>query len=801
MVEFTVASAKAYADPFNDVDVDVIFSRNGESWRIPAFWRGGNRWTVRFAPPIPGGYSYRLQATDSANPDLNGHPGNVQVIAYAGASALLKHGMLRVSANHRYLEHADGTPFYWLGDTWWMGLSGRLSWNDFQTLVADRKAKGFTVAQMAAGLVPFEEVCPQDPGCGNEGGAVWEPGFARINPGYFDAADRRIQLLIDAGIVPEIEGAYNTYLSQMGAPKMKKHWRYLIARYGAYPIVWNLSDDLTDPPASIASRVSQAYPGEVTPGWTEIARYVRATDPYHHPLTVNEDAQPFDFPLQEETLTEFDQLQPAHLGAPSLANEVMQLNKRYARVDLTKPVVVGEIGYELIYGEHRDDFQRMAFWLAMLNGAAGYTYGAAPTYEVNNPSKPLHRRQYTFFTWQEGMNLPGSHDVSLSAKFLQQFPWWQLSPHPEWVTPGGTTLLEPHRGREFDLDNFDFYLLTNPDGTPTDDALRTPEAVVPGGEWKALHGTFRRPYVAGIPGKLRIVYTSGFPTPPTVLALEQGVRYHAYYWDPILGIKFDLGAVAAPNPGAIVLQERFDGADTTDWSDRAASRARRLDGELIATGETMSVTDQVTLRDGVLAVDARSDASAGLLLRFEDADNYAAAIFSAKEKVLYWVVRTKGVNSGRLGVVPVASLGPSLRLSAEARRQWGAAAITDGQQTYATPIVDISGQTPAVTSAVDVGQIKAGAVGLLHPDDGPPQRFANFEVRQSPTIAPDTTLERKLFDARGVYRGELNGPGWDDWGRDKAILLNAYRPERLPTTEDWVLVLDATPVISDSPKR
>src|SRR5262249_9018205 len=161
------------------------------------------------------------------------------------------------------------------------------------------------------------------------------------------------------------------------------------------------------------------------------------------------------------------------------------------------------------------------------------------TYEVNDPEKPLHRIQYTFLTWQEGMNLPGSSQVALSAKLLRQYPWWQLVPHPEWVTPHGTTLLEPHRGKEFDPSIFDPQVMQNGDSGPTDEFLRAPEAQIPGGEWKAGHGTFRLPYAAGIPRKLRIVYTSGFFSPPTILNLERGVRYQAYYWEPRLGIKFD----------------------------------------------------------------------------------------------------------------------------------------------------------------------------------------------------------------------------------------------------------------------
>ena len=802
MVEWTMKSQKRYSDPFNEVEVDVIFSRGDQTWRVPTFWRGGQRWTVRFAPPSPGEYTYYLESTDGANPDLNGHRGQVTITPYAGDNPLLKHGMLRVSATKRYLEHSDGTPFFWLGDTWWMGLSDRLPWSGFQQLTADRKAKGFTVVQIVAGLVPTEELCPEDPGCRNEGGAVWEPGFTRINPGYFDAADRRIQFLINAGIVPEIEGAYSSVLAQTGVAKMKQHWRYVIARYGAYPVLWNLSDDLADPPPSIASRVPKALQYVLAPpGWTEIARYVRSTDPYHLLLTVNEGGLPFDAPiqpLQDETLTDFDQIQPTHWGWPTLGTEVVQLDKHYARTDLTKPVVVGEIGYDNHFATHLENFQRAAFWLAMLNGAAGHTYGAAPTFEVNNPDKPLHRTQYTFMTWEEGMRLPGSYQLGLSAKLLRQYPWWQFAPHPEWITPGGTTLLEPHKGRDPAVDNFDWATIINENYESTDDFLRRPETMVPGGEWQARGGTFRRPYAAGIPGKIRVVYIPTFglgaPTPPTVLELERDVRYHAYYWDPILGIKFDLGAVQIPAAGAIELQDDFEG-DSRAWSEHASSKGLRQGGQFVAKGETMSVVNIIKEQDCVVDVDARGKASTALLLRYLDADNYVAAVFSAKEKTLYMMTRLKGINSGKLGAVPVSSLDMNVHLSTEVRANWGAASLTDGKQTYSTPIVDISGSQEVSLLPIGLGQttsgIFAGSVGLWHQDDGLEQHFKNFRVRRSPAILPDDTLNRKLYDARGIYRGELSGPGWDQWGRSKTILLSAYRAERFPTFQDWVLVLDA----------
>jgi hypothetical protein len=776
--EQTFESQKSYADPFNDLDVDVIFSKDAQNWRVPTFWRGGSKWTVRFAAPTPGEYTYHLESTDKSNPDLNGHEASVRIAGYSGASALRQHGMLRVSRDKRHFEQADGTPFYWLGDTWWTGLSDRLPWDGFQKLTANRKSKGFTVVQIVAGLVPSnEEQAPVDPGFHNEGGAVWDPDFKRINPGYFDVADRRIQLLVDAGIAPAIVGAWHQALGQMGVAKMEKHWRYIIARYGAYPVFWVVGGEVFDPPAEIGNKAAGiVLDGKLTdlrsPGWSDVARYIRATDPYHHPVTVHEIPPPFDIPLKDESLTDFDLFQPSHMGWPSIAVEVALVDMCRSRTSVTKPEVVGEIGYEGIGATHLEDFQRVAFWLAMLNGAAGFTYGSNPVFEAYTADKPFQRSKYTLLTWEEGMDLPGSYEISLGAKLLQQYPWWQFEPHPEWVTPRGTTLLEPRSERNgSELGTWDA-LLTS--GFPQPSGSVWP---YPAGEWKAKDGNFFLPYAAGIAGKVRVIYLPCFGlfcrTPPTVLGLEPGVRYHAYYWEPTLGVKFDLGAIERPSPGAVLLEDNFEDSKNSNWTDYGAKRGA---GRMAAAGTSLAIVNKVNEQDLVAAVDGKSDASAGLVLRYHDAANYLAAVYSPTTKSVYLVDREKGADGSPLGSTPVAALGPNFRLSAEARGGWAAVSITDGRTTYTSKIVA-------------VGNTTAGGAGLKH-ESGPPQSFAHFELRKSPMLVTDDHLEKKLYDARGVYRGALTGPPWDDFGKEKVLLLDAYQPAPLPMPQDWVLVLE-----------
>src|SRR3989344_1846965 len=65
---------------------------------------------------------------------------------------------IRLSKNKRYLIDEKGKPFFWLADTWWYGMTARTSWEDFKTLVADRKKKGFTVIQTVVGVPPEVDI-------------------------------------------------------------------------------------------------------------------------------------------------------------------------------------------------------------------------------------------------------------------------------------------------------------------------------------------------------------------------------------------------------------------------------------------------------------------------------------------------------------------------------------------------------------------------------------------------------------------------------------------------------------------
>ena len=436
-VEITLTARQPHADPFNDVTVDVLFTDPGGALRrVPAFWAGGSLWKVRYASQLAGRHRWHSECGDAKDKGLHGVAGVVEVAPYRGDNALYRHGPVRVAADRRHFEHADGTPFFWLGDTWWMGLCHRLHWPDeFRQLASDRRAKGYNVIQIIAGLYP--DMFPFDPRGANEAGFPWEIDYARIRPEYFDAADARLRFLVEQGFTPCIFGAWGYFLPWLGVEKMKQHWRYLIARYGAWPVVWCVAGE-----ANLPWYLAQGFPyddRQQVHGWTDVTRYVLATDPFHRPVTLH----PMGMgPLtarhvvDDPSLLDFDMLQTPHGERGAVGPTVTAVTNSF-QARPTLPVVDGEASYEMLMDKITAEWPRAMFWLCMMNGAAGHTYGANGIWQCNRRGQPHgaspRGTNYGAIPWEDAMNLPGSRQIGLGKKFLEGLPWQRLVPQPGTV--------------------------------------------------------------------------------------------------------------------------------------------------------------------------------------------------------------------------------------------------------------------------------------------------------------------------------------------------------------------------------
>jgi hypothetical protein len=440
MTEVTYTAKAPHDDPFNTVTLDAVFTDpHGHELKVPAFWAGGDKWKVRYASPEKGTHRYRTVCSDMKDGGLHDVAGEVEVGAYTGANPLYLHGPIRVASDRRHFVHADGSPFFWLADTWWMGLCHRLHWPDeFARLATDRKAKGFNVIQIVAGLYP--DMHPFDPRGANEAGHPWEEKYARIRPEYFDMADRRLMYLVDQGFSPCVVGAWGYFMPWMGVEKAKQHWRYLIARYGALPVIWCAAGE-----ANLPWYLAKGFPyddrKQVTE-WTEVMRYIRATDPYHRPLTIHPTGigrLSARNATDDVALLDFDMLQTPHGQRSAVGPTVSTMQQSYADKP-TMPVIDGEPAYEMLGDTLPTQWTRQMFWLCMTNGAAGHTYGANGIWQCNREGEPHgpspHHNGgvgYGKIPWNEAMNLPGSRQVGLGKKLFERFEWQKFVPHPEWA--------------------------------------------------------------------------------------------------------------------------------------------------------------------------------------------------------------------------------------------------------------------------------------------------------------------------------------------------------------------------------
>ncbi len=482
VAEVVLESSTAYQSPLIDLKLDAVVTRpDGKQHRIPMFWAGGTHWCLRYSSNVIGTHTFRTECSDTTNKSLHGTRGTVEVSAYHGENPLFRHGPIRVAKDQRHFAHTDGTPFLWLADTWWKGLCKRMTWQGFQKLTADRKAKGFNAVQIVCG--PYPDEAMMEPRWENEGGMPYlKKDFSVVNPKYFEFADRRIKHLVNAGIVPVIVGGWGrpqgggkSTLIQVGLDGYKRHWRNLVARYGAYPTVWMVGGEAKD-----------AYGP-----WSELASYLKKTDPYQRLTCYHAPGHPRTA-LKDNSMFDFDMIAIGHDGMDTV-NRTFKLMRDSFDASPKRPALCGEACYEGHMQTNFQYIQRHMFWSFILSGAAGHTYGAAGIWHASVEGDPGITPVYDWTTWREGMHYPGSKQLGLGKKLLEQYPWAQFETHPEWVEKGC--------------------------------------------------------FAAGIPGRIRVIYLprrniynwKGI----TVKGLEPDVTYTAFYFDPATGRRFNQGGVVS----------------------------------------------------------------------------------------------------------------------------------------------------------------------------------------------------------------------------------------------------------------
>ena len=271
-VEIAVESSRSYSNPYRDVNVEAIFSGPGGMQLVrPAYWDGGSTWRVRFAPTQPGRWHYRIASDQQADEGLSGITGELECVEEASSLAIYRHGFLRKEPGGRHLAHADGTPFFWLGDTHWRFAweswdeSNKPGWtSQFRGMVDKRAAQGFTIYQ--CNLMSFAATSP-----------CWMPGkeYQMVDVTYFQTVvEPRMAYIAEHGLVNALGLGWFMAVDADTAG-LARFARYIVARYGSYPMVWTLGGEVAGyDPALRQQRVDS---------WRQVALSIRDADGYNQP--------------------------------------------------------------------------------------------------------------------------------------------------------------------------------------------------------------------------------------------------------------------------------------------------------------------------------------------------------------------------------------------------------------------------------------------------------------------------------------------------------------------------------------
>jgi len=425
--DITIKNGKHYDNPYLDTRVIGEFtSASGSKIRLFGFWNGNDEWVVRFAPTEIGIWKYYISFEDC---DAYAS-GEIEATEYNGSNELFRHGFLRVSKNKRYLEYADGTPFFWLADTHWLGLGSRERLNEsnsplFETMfhgeAAYRRLQGYTVYQMNF----FASASGDCTGVGtsNEGGDIWQgEKFELINPEFFKNCDERIDYLTSIGIVPCLGIDWGRYITGENVKGYERITSYIIARYSSYPVVWFVAGEFAGSKEWML--------------WNSIGNIFEREDAYGQVTTIHGCGE--NFIKNPETTTEtladvfrnekwFDMvmIQTGHL--PHLMNR--NVWRYYYDLAPIKPIFEAEQAYEGIW-EVREPITREQAYLAIMHGSFGVTYGAEGVWDATWDTNDKHQviPPWWPIPWYDAILLPGATQMGYLRKGFEQLSWWRLEP-------------------------------------------------------------------------------------------------------------------------------------------------------------------------------------------------------------------------------------------------------------------------------------------------------------------------------------------------------------------------------------
>lgn len=240
--EIDLRADRQYPNPFIDVRLEGLFTHeNGQTIRTSGFYRGDNRWTVRFNPSLAGTWTYEIHSTP-ADSDL-AQSGSLRV------DERECRGLLRSTPGVGWsFSWENGEPAFLLGDTAYNLIGMAYCGVDTDGFLHRRARQGFNMLRVR---VPVSRFHPPDGFSDWQTKPTWPwggspqcPDFSKFNLPYFDTMDRVMYLADELGIGFEMVmeawgGEFPMNDRSRFTIEWEEHWlSYLIARYDAFTSVY-----------------------------------------------------------------------------------------------------------------------------------------------------------------------------------------------------------------------------------------------------------------------------------------------------------------------------------------------------------------------------------------------------------------------------------------------------------------------------------------------------------------------------------------------------------------------------------
>ena len=350
---------------------------------------------------------------------------------------------LQVSPDRRHLQRADGTPFFYLGDTAWE-LFHRLNREEADLYLEDRAKKGFTVIQAVA-LAELDGLNTPN-AYGHRPLLNNDPTRPDLKDGphndYWDHVDYIVSQAAARGLFIGLlptwgdkwqPQAADTSRVIFNADKARRYGEWLGRRYANQPIIWILGGD-----RNIHSEADRTVVEAMAQG-------LRKGDGGQHLMTYHPSGPGLssDYFHHADWL-DFNMFQSSHAARD-------HDNGLYARHDYdlrpAKPTLDGEPRYESIpVGFYLKDMPRhirfddcdarqAAYW-SLLAGACGHTYGNNNVWQMWAPGRsPAISAN---IPWPQALDHPGAFQMGHLRRLFESRPFSKLVPNDDFIKDGPT---------------------------------------------------------------------------------------------------------------------------------------------------------------------------------------------------------------------------------------------------------------------------------------------------------------------------------------------------------------------------